>query len=441
MILGGQVELSIETDKMQDPEVIIEITLSPKDTPKNIALVGSGTLQIIEILLAVYDNERPSDLNLILLDEPDSHIHRDIQKRLITVLLLHSSKTQIFISSHNESLIRSTPPQHLFHLEPNASKTYQAIIHEDGEYRNKGLQPTPQIKVLQALGGESSLDLLNALESDKLIFVEGKNDAKYLNIILSKKYRDKEFNVMYWSFDGIANIFKDVFSYKTLFSMIKNEKTLWEKSILVFDRDYFTDNQSTSLLTQLKEKLAIPVFIWSFYTFESVFLTDLDKFSRLIVKYVNEEKSDNILYVSKLDKYIAITTQDVKTHLTKAIGDIIDQKRAVFEGGSTYGELVNWIRDREKEFKNNSIQNHVLPEKTAYHDILEFHKNKLANSHLASLSTKEDIENIIKKVIGTLGVTINESKTYFYELLRLVDASTWYEEWDRLIKIIENPNR
>lgn len=49
-----------------------------KSTPTAIAmteisLVGSGILQIMEILLAIYEDKY--ELNLVLLDEPDSHIH------------------------------------------------------------------------------------------------------------------------------------------------------------------------------------------------------------------------------------------------------------------------------------------------------------------------------------------------------------------------------
>ena len=84
------------------------------EIPKDISLVGSGTLQIIEILLNIH--EQKSELNIILLDEPDSHIHRQLQARLLSVLNA-SDNTQIFITTHNESLIRDAQPHWIFHLE------------------------------------------------------------------------------------------------------------------------------------------------------------------------------------------------------------------------------------------------------------------------------------------------------------------------------------
>ncbi|QYS91304.1 hypothetical protein JJC04_16655 [Flavobacterium covae] len=74
--------LNTNSDIHRDTRVKINYQIGNRDYEKDIALLGSGTLQIIEILLNVYqqNNSINKDLNLILLDEPDSHIHRDIQK-------------------------------------------------------------------------------------------------------------------------------------------------------------------------------------------------------------------------------------------------------------------------------------------------------------------------------------------------------------------------
>ena len=46
-------------------------------------------------MLAVHAKRR--DLNVVLLDEPDSHIHRDIQRRLVQKLVEHTNNTQVFL--------------------------------------------------------------------------------------------------------------------------------------------------------------------------------------------------------------------------------------------------------------------------------------------------------------------------------------------------------
>ena len=64
---------------------------------------------------------------MILLDEPDSHIHRDIQKRLLKEL--KSNDAQIFLTTHNESLIRSAKPKSIFFIDETVSSNNETIIN------------------------------------------------------------------------------------------------------------------------------------------------------------------------------------------------------------------------------------------------------------------------------------------------------------------------
>lgn len=412
-ILSTDVKLNTTADKKRDIKIDYDIQLNSRDIFKNISLVGSGTLQIIEILLSVFDEKK--ELNIVLLDEPDSHIHRDIQKKLIDVLSKHTENTQIFITTHNESLIRSTKADYIFHLEANTQKEYFPITHNTRDAIKKGLQPSRHIKVLQSLGSESALDLINALESDKLLLVEGKSDPIYFNSIIDSKYSNGSHNLMYWSLDGIENIFKHIFSYKELFSSIKNEKTLWKKSALIFDRDYFTDKQAKQLREELKNKLEIPVFIWDFYTLESVLLTDIVKFAMLIKKYL-------------LSQRVEAEHNDIETYINKEVDFIIESKKTIFEDKK--GDILLWIKDRRINLEKNSLSRNILPSETAFNDMKEFHLDKLNNNELSSLATKKDIELIISNVIKKYDV---EDIDLFSKLMTYVEISTYYNEWNKMI--------
>jgi hypothetical protein len=97
----GDIKFEFVGQENVDVGLQVKVTLGPGDVPKEISLLGSGTLQIIGILLNYFD--KPTDLNLILLDVPN--IHRDIQNRLLRALIKFTNNTQVFITSHNESLI------------------------------------------------------------------------------------------------------------------------------------------------------------------------------------------------------------------------------------------------------------------------------------------------------------------------------------------------
>ncbi|NWF66428.1 MAG: AAA family ATPase [Campylobacterales bacterium] len=414
-ILGSEIKLNTSADKKRDIKLDYNIQLNSKDISKNLSLVGSGTLQIIEILLSIFDEKK--DLNIVLLDEPDSHIHRDIQKRLIKVLIEHTPNTQIFLTTHNESLIRSSKPEFIFHLESNTEKEYFPIIFNNNESIEKGLQPTKQIKILQSLGSESALDFINALEADRLLFVEGKTDPLYIDMIINKKYYDKQYNIMYWSFEGIDNIFKHILSYKELFSCIKNKKTLWEKSALIFDRDYFTDKQALNLEKELSKKLEIPVYIWNFYTLEAVLLTDLAKFTNLLFDFIKS-------------KQIECNKDDIKRYLDSEINRIIDSKKNFFN--EKKGEIIKWIDNRRANLEDNRLPRNILPDEIAFSDIEKFHLSQLNSGNLSSLANKDDIHEIIKSVLSNYKI----DDITFSDIINVININSYFDEWSSMINKI-----
>jgi AAA15 family ATPase/GTPase len=413
-----KIELKPDGDYNKDIFIGYTIKLSNIDIFKDISLLGSGTLQIIEILLSLY--EINLNLNLILLDEPDSHIHRDIQKRLIKLLEKHTDNTQMFITTHNESLIRSSNPNYIFHIENNISKTYYPITYGIDKSSNIGLQSTKKLKILKELGGEDALDFINALESEKLIFVEGRYDPIYIQLILDKKYINKKFNVMYWNFEGVNNIYKNIQAYKTLFSNIKNETSLWEKSVLIFDKDYLTKTQAKNLSEQLRNKLNIPVHIWSFYTIESVLLSDISKFAKL-------------LYLMMQKHNIISNIQDIHNILEIEINKKSQEKLKQLETKQYKGEINKWIQEKSSLFKNLKLPNNTIGD---FHDFYIYIKTELENHNFEVIATKDDIQDICGFVYEKYKFN-DYKKDIFYELLEQVEPSTWFKEWDNIIKLCQ----
>ena len=151
-----KIEMFTTSDIQKDTRVVINVRLHARDTEKDIALLGSGTIQIIEILLNLYHtNSVDKDMNIILLDEPDSHIHRDIQSRLLKVLTKFSKGNQIFITTHNEALIRSADISNLFHLESKSVGSYERLAThhlQKIQPRFKGIYPNTLKPIISELG-------------------------------------------------------------------------------------------------------------------------------------------------------------------------------------------------------------------------------------------------------------------------------------------------
>jgi predicted ATPase len=289
------VEFDFEGDEARDVDLVVKVRADPRELFRDLCLLGSGSLQVLEILLGLHGERR--DLNLVLLDEPDSHLHRDLQRRLLDVLMQRARESndtcQVFVTTHNEGLIRSTRADHLFHLEAVTTKSYRPIVHDDVLSRHAGLQPSRHVKVLQSLGNETALDLLNALESDRLVLVEGDDDARYIQAIVERVSARNAFRSMYWAFGGVDGLLLNLDHYRTgIFEAVRNQRTLWEKSALVFDADYVTDAERVAIEAALKARRgyeALPMLLWPAYTLEATVLIDVAKLAATLVELVRRD--------------------------------------------------------------------------------------------------------------------------------------------------------
>jgi predicted ATPase len=413
------------SDRNNDVEAIVGIQVQPSDPSIDLSMVGSGTLQIIEILLALYSEQ--FDLNIILMDEPDSHIHRDIQKRLLEVLTQRSVNNQLILTTHNESLIRSSKAQYLFHLD-GSTTSYKTVIRQSPKFQNyQGFQPGYHIKILESLGSESALEILNAVEADKIILVEGYSDAKYIDAILSTQYVNKQFNVMYWSFQGITKLLYKLEAYKEIFGLIKNKRSLWDKTVAVIDKDFLLKDQSQKLVQQLEDKYDLNVFSWSSRTFEGTLLSEPKKYFQLLSAYATDhiENGDINLISATFQKEIPNLKSRMLSYLKerhdkgelskqiKSIRDIclsIGVDRKVFTGNDDSWAPL-FVKEVEAELNANS---------------------------LSIIANKEDVSQLTRSILIECGmVNISDDiSDYLADMIR-IGKHVRFQEWNDLVRIIE----
>ncbi len=131
--------------------------------PLDVSTTGSGFHQVLLILAFMF--ARPS--SLILLDEPDAHLHVLLQKQLYDILrrLCHERKGQLLIATHSEVLIDNTSPEQIvsFYREPH-------LLASDSD----------RDQVREALKRVTSLELLLAENSKGILYLEGTTDFDLL---------------------------------------------------------------------------------------------------------------------------------------------------------------------------------------------------------------------------------------------------------------------
>jgi predicted ATPase len=152
--------------------------------PLDISTTGSGFHQVLLILAFMF--ARPS--SLILLDEPDAHLHVLLQKQLYDILreICHERRGQLVIATHSEVLIDNTSPNRIvsFYREPHPLTS-----------------KTDRDQVREALKRVTSLDLLLAENAKGVLYIEGSTDFDLLKAwaeVLSHPMQAWFSNLPFW---------------------------------------------------------------------------------------------------------------------------------------------------------------------------------------------------------------------------------------------------
>lgn len=130
----------------------------------DIASAGSGFLQVLLILGFLY--ARPA--TVLLLDEPDAHLHVILQKQIYDQLkrIATVRECQLIVATHSEVIVDATSPT--------------SIISFYGPRPHHLLAEVERDEVREALKRLTAMDLLLA-EQDRVLYVEGETDFDLLN--------------------------------------------------------------------------------------------------------------------------------------------------------------------------------------------------------------------------------------------------------------------
>lgn len=429
VLLGDDQEtVEFEFKGTRDKDVEFNVFLAAGGLKaREISLMGSGTVQIIELLLAVYEERR--DLTLVLLDEPDSHLHRDLQKRLIERLLPEGNlPNQVFVTTHNEGFIRGTKLQNLFHLDapprrPGASisRTYKPLIHAPHAAAKQGFQPTAYRAVLTSLGHESSLDILNALEADHVVLVEGDDDARFVQLIVEQGLNlGRTFRAMYWAARGIDELMSTLAAHKRGIFSIRNTKTLWEKASLVCDMDYVSAEEASDIAARVELEMTIPTHVWDAYTIEATVLAEPVKRTKIVTRLLQADgfPSDELA--------VGLALEQEMSALCVRLTEKLDNSDKVFLR-AIEGQRSSRRTSMEK---GTGLDVKSLATSTGF--VLEARRRlQLGQAH--HLAGKDDVKNLVAGVYRALDFVFDE--TSWFE--RLILASKGFptirpREWDRL---------
>jgi hypothetical protein len=221
-------------------------------TEKELFWAGDGVQVWLQLLLHIF---RQSDLDCLILDEPDLYLHADLQRRLVR--LLDSLASQTVTATHSAEILAEAEPR--------------SIIWVDKSRRQAVVAPSEAAldRLSGAIGSQFNLRLAKALKSKVVLFVEGQ-DMKILRDLAKTAGATNVANEVGLAVVPLSGYSRwgDVEPFRWL------NETFLKTSVqefVILDRDY----RSESDVKQVKAKLGnlgIQIHVWRRKELESYLL-------------------------------------------------------------------------------------------------------------------------------------------------------------------------
>ncbi len=159
-----QIELRPPSYSPGQPFILCEYRERGSRRFLDLASAGSGFLQVLLILAFFY--ARPA--TVLLLDEPDAHLHVILQRQTYDLLRRIAAErgSQLILATHSEVLLDATDPER--------------VIAFIGPHPRPLLTKTERDQVREALKRLSTTDLILGREVGAVLYTEGASDAPIL---------------------------------------------------------------------------------------------------------------------------------------------------------------------------------------------------------------------------------------------------------------------
>ncbi|MFA0476893.1 ATP-dependent endonuclease [Vibrio breoganii] len=343
-IVEKKIKFTLPPSTRREKDEFVCLDVSVNDSkPYDLHLQGSGFLQIVEILATVEFIDAP--LKLLLVDEPDSHIHSKLQQNLLNYLR-EIDHNQFFVISHNDQFVTNAGDGEVFFLSEGAK--------EEGKL--EAIDGSGFDIIKNTLGGVIlSLERLN--QAKHVAFVEGKDDASYL-LELNKKIK-KIYpvqgcltEVTFFPLRGKDNIVQKIeYNKRTLSSLVKGKT--WN---VIFDKDFSTQEVDEHLKGLILAKHCKP-HSHEGYCIESVIFSDLSILKRYLCSLVDNLPQAEI--EAKINQILIQLSEDIRnieSPLNKAVEERFKgqkNNRPEFNGLQFLDVIRSWSVDGE--FKSERV--------------------------------------------------------------------------------------
>ncbi len=409
-------ELEIDYNRNQDLYIKANFKTDSMDEFQDIAMLGSGTLQIIEVLISL-NLEDSYKLRIALLDEPDSHLHRKLQGQLLTKLReISHNAIQIILTTHNEQIVSHANLSEILHLyipQTSSSMVVKPFVNGYQRGRTTGFIQNAQKQALYSSLGISTtaMNMLEAVESDRVVLVEGGSDALYIEALQERRSKlfpvGKSNQVAFWSINGIDDLPNKLKYWKSILENIVNEESIWSKAVLLLDSDTLADSEMQELAKEIKKEFSIELIYWKSYTIETVLLERVEGFAYTFATLFGLDR-DRV--VQKVQEYIgSIEIENYKHKISKQRQsrqkhfECFNNPKLKLNDGHIYSEYITMLQGA------SSVANYLYGKKEVFDLIVYL-------LEVFSIQTTQPIEDIL------------------VEMFLAYDGNYWQSSWTQILR-------
>jgi hypothetical protein len=242
-----------------DERYDLELRAPYRDGACSLDLVsgGAGFSQVLQIV-AVLAWLKPG---LVLLDEPDAHLHPSLQSRLLDFLRSLGNRfgVQIILSTHSKEVISQAPLDSIVPVDASRQvlKPIASMEHLLLEYQRQGTI--------------TNVDLALLYQTRRCLFVEGQTDKRLLPKLaehFGRDYFTGKRQVVVFDFGGVEKLHL-IPHLVRLFETMIGAQLHWG---VVRDRDANLADVIAEFVEKAQADGIVNLFIWPFYSIENLLL-------------------------------------------------------------------------------------------------------------------------------------------------------------------------
>lgn len=318
-----------------DKGAYIELKVDGRD----LLSCGSGFIQLAELFSSIeYSN---SLIKILLIDEPDAHIHVRLQRKLVE-RLRSLIGYQLFIISHNDRFVRETQDSKLFEIA-GLGKNNNEITHIDPKLRSL---------ITEGLTGiVSELDTWTTAR--KIVLVEGKADMDFIPVLLEKYCQIKGCalpTIKYHIMNGIDILYPKLDILTRAMRDVVQPDTKW---LLVRDTDCYPISkipaQKHVMEASVSRGVPFDIYYQNGYGIESTYMTNVQHLAKLLSNYYSVPAVEIEPIVRALNSKYAIDVKDSTNRIYKELNEnhFKRQKEARqrLYRGITFQDVIDEITD------------------------------------------------------------------------------------------------